>query len=289
MHKHVKIRRPPKNPEIKVLRQKVTNEKFDPSHFPSSFISELKIRKDKDTGKPIKLGGGAFGEIFLGDVIFKDGSTQRSAIKRFTPILEELKMTDHDARKYQLFIDILRQIELEHDSVFPNRQIGKAKMIPKTGMVKIQEQGKDPEWVIVSQAFVKGGKSKFKENNEVNHTQFNMSEYTWSILKLGEKGFIKESSLGFLADLFTEHRDGSLIPMDLDFAKTLDFKKRGRSTRANDILNALAHHADTQFKKDVNKRNAYYKELVLSLLKHKMEDLKLKDLLIFHRKKYLIK
>lgn len=287
MHRHVTIRKPPVNPEIKLIRHRVTNEKFDASHFPSSFISELRISKDK-SGKPIKIGEGYYGEILLGSVFFKDGSKKRVAIKRFTPIFEELKMTDHDARKYQYFIDTLRQIELEHDSVFPNRQIGKAKMIPKMAMVKIQETGKNSEWVIVSQAFVKGGKSKFTENNDVTIDKFNTSEYTWNILKLGEKGFIKESSLGFLADLFTQHKDGSLIPLDMDFAQTLDFKKRDRNTCSNDILNALAHQADNQFKKDINKRNAYYKELFLTLLKHKM-DPKLKDLLILHRKKYLLK
>lgn len=287
MHRHVTIKKPPVNPEIKLIRHRVTTEKFDASHFPSSFISELKISKDK-TGKPTKLGGGIYGEIYLGQVKFKDGSKKRVAIKRFTPIFEELKMTDSDARKYQYFIDTLRKIELEHDAAFPNRQIGKAKMIPKMAMVKIQEKDKSPEWVIVSQAFVKGGKSKFTENNVVTIDKFNNSEYTWNILKLGEQGFIKESSLGFLADLFTQHRDGSLIPMDLDFARTLDFKRRDRDTRAKDILNALAHQADNQFKKDINKRNAYYKELFLTLLKHKM-DPKLKDLLILHRKKYLLK
>jgi len=287
MHRLVTIRKPPVNPELKVVRHRVTNEKFDPSHFPSSFISELKVSKDK-TGNPVKLGEGIYGEIFLGQVKFKNGSKKRVAIKRFTPIFEELKMTDHDARKYQQFIDILRKIELEHDVAFPNRQIGKAKMIPKMAMVKIQEKGKEPEWVVVSQAFVKEGKSKFKENNDVNHTQFNMSEYTWNILKLGEQGFIKEGSLGFLADLFTEHRDGSLIPMDMDFAKTLDFKKRSKIACANDILNALAHHAESRYGTDTQNRNKYYVELVLNLLKHKM-DLKFKDQLIIQRKKYLKK
>ncbi|MFA5745246.1 MAG: hypothetical protein WCX82_01645 [archaeon] len=287
MHRHANIRRPPINPEIKLIRHRVTNEKFDASHFPSSFISELKIRKD-NSGQPIKLGGGYFGEILLGDVIFKNGSKQRVAIKKFIPYDKKLIITDSDAMKYQYFIDRLRKIELEHDSVFPNRQIGKAKMIPKTAMVKIQEGERDPEWVIVSQAFVKDGKSKFKENNDVTIDKFNSSEYTWTILKLGDAGFITETSLNFLSDLFTQHKDGSLLPMDLDFARTIDFKKRDRDTRANDILNALALHVDYVYKKDKDKRNAQYIKLVLELLKHKM-DLKLKDLLIQHRKKYLIK
>jgi hypothetical protein len=285
MHRLVKIRKP-KNSEIKIIRHRVTNEKFDTSHFPSSFISEIKISKDK-TGRPITLGEGAYGRIFLGQVKFKNGSKKRVAIKRFTPILEELKMTDHDARKYQQFIDILRQIELEHDDTFPNRQIGKAKMIPKTAMVKIQENGKDPEWIVVSQAFVKDGKSKFNPNNEVTYDSFNISEYTWSILKLGDAGFITPTSINLLSDLFTQHRDGSLLPMDLDFARTIDFKKRDRLTRANDILNALSHHAKQEYKFQ-DQINARYKELVLTLLKHKM-DPKLRDLLIAQRKNYIIK
>lgn len=285
MHRLVKIRNP-KNPEIRVVRHRVTNEKFDASNFPSSFISELKISKDK-SGKPILLGKGTYGEIFLGQVKFKNGSNKRVAIKRFTPEFEQLKITDQDAKKYQLFIDTLRKIELEHDIAFPNRQIGKAKMIPKTAMVKIQEKDRDPEWVIVSQAFVKEGKSKFNPNNEVTHDIFNMSEYTWATLKLGDAGFITPTSINFLSDLFTQHKDGSLLPMDLDFARTIDFKRRDRPTRAKDILNALAYHARQEYKFQ-DQINARYKELVLSLLKHKM-DPKLKELLIIHRKDYLVK
>lgn len=282
MHRLVKIRKPPVNAEIKIVRHRVTTEKLDFSNFNSSFISELKFSKDAK-GKPLKIGEGLH-EQFLGTIIFKDGSKKRVAIKRFN---ELLKLDDFSAKKYQHVIDALRQIELEHDVVFPNRQIGKAKMIPKMAMVKIQEKGKDPEWVLVSQAFVKNGKSKLKPNNDVIINKLNISEYTWGLLKLGESGFMKESSLGLVADLFAHHKSGSLIPIDMDFAQLIDFKKRDRNTRANDILRALSQQAQS-ISKNKDNINSVYKTLVIELLKHKM-DPKVKDLLISYRKKYLIK
>ncbi|HOZ35388.1 MAG TPA: hypothetical protein PLK55_00175 [archaeon] len=282
MHRLVKIRKPPVNAEIKIVRHRVTTEKLDSSNFNSSFISELKFSKDAK-GKPLKIGEGLH-EQFLGTIIFKDGSKKRVAIKRFN---ELLKLDDFSAKKYQHVIDALRQIELEHDVVFPNRQIGKAKMIPKMAMVKIQEKGKDPEWVLVSQAFVKNGKSKLKPNNDVIINKLNISEYTWGLLKLGESGFMKESSLGLVADLFAHHKSGSLIPIDMDFAQLIDFKKRDRNTRANDILRALSQQAQS-ISKNKDNINSVYKTLVIELLKHKM-DPKVKDLLISYRKKYLIK
>ncbi len=282
MHRLVKIRKPPVNAEIKIVRHRVTTEKLDSSNFNSSFISELKFSKDAK-GKPLKIGEGLH-EQFLGTIIFKDGSKKRVAIKRFN---ELLKLDDFSAKKYQHVIDVLRQIELEHDVVFPNRQIGKAKMIPKMAMVKIQEKGKDPEWVLVSQAFVKNGKSKLKPNNDVIINKLNISEYTWGLLKLGESGFMKESSLGLVADLFAHHKSGSLIPIDMDFAQLIDFKKRDRNTRANDILRALSQQAQS-ISKNKDNINSVYKTLVIELLKHKM-DPKVKDLLISYRKKYLIK
>lgn len=282
MHRLVKIRKTPVNAEIKIVRHRVTTEKLDSSNFNSSFISELKFSKDAK-GKPLKIGEGLH-EQFLGTIIFKDGSKKRVAIKRFN---ELLKLDDFSAKKYQHVIDVLRQIELEHDVVFPNRQIGKAKMIPKMAMVKIQEKGKDPEWVLVSQAFVKNGKSKLKPNNDVIINKLNISEYTWGLLKLGESGFMKESSLGLVADLFAHHKSGSLIPIDMDFAQLIDFKKRDRNTRANDILRALSQQAQS-ISKNKDNINSVYKTLVIELLKHKM-DPKVKDLLISYRKKYLIK
>jgi len=274
-----------------VLKKKQSTE------FNHTDVRRLSFRLN-DKGEPIHIGGG-FHDVYLGNLIFKNGVRKRVTIKRFNKGIEILKLDDVTAKKYQRVINALRQIELEHDEAFPKRQLGKSKMLPKMGMVKMDlENGS--EWVLVSQAFVKGTVSKF-ENKTVDY-KANHSEFTWILLKLGEKGFINSKQISMVADVFSHHQESSFIPLDIDFAQTIDISHRKTKTEVtNDILLGLREHLfQLELAKNKNlkienlpeptryKMNKEYNKLFRYLLKHKMHK-ELRQLLIENREKYLIK
>lgn len=285
-----------------LVRNFLKNKKFVLKTKPSpelnhTDVKRLSFRLDK-TGEPIRLGGG-FHDVYLGNLIFKNGVRKRVTIKRFNKGIDILKLDDVTARKYQKVINALRQIELEHDAAFPKRQLGKSKMLPKMGMVKMDlENG--PEWVLVSQAFVKGNASKF-ENKTVDY-KANPSEFTWILLKLGEKGFINSKQISMVADVFSHHQESSFIPLDIDFAQTIDVSHRKTKTEVtSDILSGLREHIfqlELAKNKDLKidnlpapvryKMNKEYNKLFRYLVKHEMHK-ELRQLLIESREKYLIK
>jgi len=252
-------------------------------------VRRLSFRLDENNER-VRIGGG-FHDIYLGNLVFKDGSRKKVTIKRFNKGIEILKLDDKTAKKYQHVIDTLRKIELEHDSAFPNRQIGKSRMIPKMGMVKMElENG--PEWVLVSQAFVKGGISKFATEftNKTVDYNANLSEFTWILLKLGEKGFINSKQISMVTDVFAHHNEGGFIPIDIDFATVIDISHRKTKEEvANDILSGIKEHIYQIKSKDTPENlNREYSRVFQALLKHKMHP-ELKQLLLDYRNKYLIK
>lgn len=260
-----------------VLAPKITGE------FTRTDVRRVSLRLDKDN-KPIHLGGG-FHDVYLGNLIFNNGSRKRVTIKRFNKGIELLKIDDATARKYQKVINALRQIELEHDATFVKRKLGKAKMLPKMGMIKA-DFGNGPEWVLVSQAFVTGNKSKF-ENATVRYNA-NPSEFTWLLLRLGEKGFINSKQISMVTDVFAHHRESSFIPMDIDFATIIDVSHRKTKPEvAHDILSGLKEHINLTAKSDSKIKNNEYIKLFNELLKHKMHP-ELKELLLENKEKYLI-
>jgi len=273
----------------------VFKTKLNPE-FNHTDVKRLSFRLDK-IGEPIRLGGG-FHDVYLGNLIFKNGVRKRVTIKRFNKGIDILKLDDITARKYQKVINALRQIELEHDDAFPKRQLGKSKMLPKMGMVKMDlENG--PEWVLVSQAFVKRNASKF-ENKTVDYNA-NHSEFTWILLKLGEKGFINSKQISMVADIFFHHQESSFIPLDIDFAQTIDVSHRKTKTEVtSDILLGLREHLfqlELAKNKDLKidnlpapvryKMNKEYNKLFRYLVKHEMHK-ELRQLLIESREKYLL-
>ncbi len=247
-------------------------------------VRRLSLRLN-EKGEPVRLGGG-FHDVYLGNLIFKNGVRKRVIIKRFYKGL--LKLDDVTARKYQKVINGLRQIELEHDVAFPNRQIGKARMLPKMGMVKT-DLGNGPEWVLVSQAFVKGTAPKFGNTKTVDYNA-NPSEFTWILLKLGEKGFINSEQISTVTDIFSHHKESSFIPMDIDLAMVIDTSlRKTKSEIANDILLGLKNHIYLiKPKESPPNLNKEYNRLFRALLKHEMHS-ELKQLLLDNRQKYLIK
>lgn len=247
-------------------------------------VRRVSIRLDKDN-KPIHLGGGLH-DVYLGNLIFKNGVRKRIIIKRFYKGL--LKLDDDSARKYQKVINTLRQIELEHDVRFPKRQIGKARLLPKMGMVKT-DLGSGPEWVLVSQAFVKDGVPKFINTKTVDYNA-NPSEFTWILLKIGEKGFINSELISTVTEIFSHHQESSFIPMDMDLAMVVDTShKKTKQEIANDILLGLKNHLSIIKPEEPNQNlNKEYNKLFKALLKHQMHA-ELRQLLLENRQKYLIK
>lgn len=253
------------------------------SEFTRKDVKKLSFRLDKDN-KPIHLGGG-FHDVYLGNLVFNNGARKRVTIKRFNKGIEQLKIDDATARKYQKVINALRLVELEHDANFPKRQLGKAKMLPKMGMVKA-DLGSGPEWVLVSQAFVKGNKSKF-ENVTVKYKS-NPAEFTWLLLRLGEKGFINSKQISMVTDVFAHHLESSFVPIDIDFATVIDVSHRKtKSEIANDILSGLKEHIDliNHTEKPDHKKKEFIK-LFNELMKHNMHP-DLRKLLLENKDKYL--
>ena len=253
------------------------------SEFTRKDVRRVSLRLDKEN-KPIRLGGG-FHDVYLGNLVFNNGVRKRVTIKRFNKGIEQLKIDDVTARKYQKVINALRLVELEHDATFPKRQLGKAKMLPKMGMVKA-DLGSGPEWVLVSQAFVKGNKSKF-ENVTVKYKS-NPKEFTWLLLRLGEKGFINSKHMSMVTDVFSHHLESSFIPLDIDFANVIDVNRRKTKPEvANDILSGLKEHINlTKATEKPNFKNKEYLKLFNELIKHEMHP-DLKKLLLENKEKFL--
>ncbi|MFA5745245.1 MAG: hypothetical protein WCX82_01650 [archaeon] len=175
--------------------------------FHSDEIKSLELKKIKVP----QIGCGDYGIVYSGKVVFKNGSKQRIAIKKF-----HQKLSDDAAKRYQDVIDDLRTINMEYDKAFPKRQLGKAKLFPKAAMIKTNIFG-ESEWVMVSQLFYSNNYQKVSINGSFDINSYknfiknsNKKEYCWIFSKLIEKGYY------YAPDLLVAIKNG-LLPIDLDF------------------------------------------------------------------------
>ena len=164
-------------------------------------VREVTLSKGKN-GNGVKIGRGAFGNVYIGRIKFKDGSIRRVAVKVFKDPID-----NKTAYKYMQVIEDLRNAGVR---------------IPKMGMVlvnkenlPVQEQSSKSsgkEWVLVSQLFGSSGK-KSKLFRPMGLSEFNAKmEAAMEFAKVMNAGYAPYSDL---IEPFKERKKG-VLPFDID-------------------------------------------------------------------------
>ncbi|MBI5872191.1 hypothetical protein HZB88_03845 [archaeon] len=146
---------------------------------------------------PVKIGGYALGNIYVGRLRFKDGSVQRVAIKRFKGHLENI--TDEMARNWRNGLKRIRAAGVE---------------VPKVGLIKVKTPRKPKgELVQVMQLFGSVRKGSKIENKAGSNIK--TPEAREQIIRIETKCCNAGYELCIEAEPFKDQRKGS-IPLDLD-------------------------------------------------------------------------
>ncbi len=192
-------------------------------------------------GKHTRLGGTTHGDVFVGRLHFKDGSTSRVAIKVFR---EHHKLTDAKARQYQQVIDELR---------------GARFRIPKMGMVKMPSG----EWVQVSQLFgstAKGSKIVDKSWFKIP-TKRGRHETIRKLTKLANLGY---KPVWDLIEPFRETTRG-IIPIDIDLL--VEYGKIPVKERAIELKRMASRLTEGNTPKEIVEGLKEYRELMAMVKK----------------------
>ena len=192
-------------------------------------------------GKHTRLGGTTHGDVFVGRLHFKDGSTSRVAIKVFR---EHHKLTDAKARQYQQVIDELK---------------GARFRIPKMGMMKMP----NGEWVQVSQLFgstVKGSKIVDKSWFKIP-TEKGRREAMRKLTKLANLGY---KPVWDLIEPFKKVSSG-IIPIDIDLL--VEFGKIPVEERAVELKRMASRLTKGNTPKEIVAGLEEYRELMAMVKK----------------------
>ena len=134
-----------------------------------------------------KIGGGGYGTSFVGKIKFFGPQRQRVVVKRFLD-----RLTDSEAMEYQAGIDALVKARVP---------------LPKMGMFKHKGA-----WVLVSEAFLRKGKSKLRRIRHINEA--NLKARAGIFARIINAGYWPPLDL-FGSIMKADKSEGS-IPFDLD-------------------------------------------------------------------------
>jgi len=173
--------------------------------FTEAEVKRITFSKKKK--ELVSIGKGGSANVYVGRVHFNNGIIKRVAIRKFKePISDEL------ANKYKKVIEDLKDINLEFDYDFPDRNLELARLFPKMELLKIKTQeNPNGEWIHVTQLFggTKRG-SKFQENNFIRLNKKNIEEMSWICTTVAEKGY-------YPGHLFMSLKNKQgVIPIDID-------------------------------------------------------------------------
>jgi len=162
----------------------------------------------------VRIGGAAFGKIYIGRIHFNNGSTHRVAIKIFRD-----KLNNETAARYQQAIQDLRRAGVQ---------------LPKMGMHKLTEGPHKGEWVQISQLFgsTKKGSKIENKTNLIIKTAKAREEAIRESTKIANAGYLPALDT---IETFKNQTKG-IIPIDIDL---IGNSKIPALTRAGHLIFAI--------------------------------------------------
>lgn len=167
-------------------------------------------------GKPIRLGGHAFSNVYFGRIRFRNGKRKRVAIKVFKEII-----TDKRAKKYERLINTLREEGVR---------------LPKIGLIKIPtKRMPSGEWVQVSQlfgSFSRGSKIKNHSRLMIDSAK-GRKEAVELLTKVANTGYAP------VMDFLEPFKDSSKGVIAMDFDSMVLLGRRNPAGRAAMLIKNL--------------------------------------------------